>query len=77
MSSKIISVRGYTCAKIYRNEFGFLKAYSIDGNDKQNLGDILSLIIQDAGVMQKLHTYNAPEIVKIRPRSSNVQGKKA
>ena len=35
----------------------------MDGNYKQNLGDILSLIIQDTGVMQKLHNENAPEIV--------------
>ena len=28
----------------------------MDVNDKHNIGDILSLIIQDAGVMQKLYT---------------------
>ena len=27
------------------------------------MGDSLSLIIQDTGVMQKLHTDNAPEMV--------------
>ena len=35
----------------------------MDGNEKYNLGDSLFLIIQDAGVMQKLHTENAPEVV--------------
>ena len=35
----------------------------MDGNYKQNLGDILSPIIQDTGVMQKLHNENSPEIV--------------
>ena len=30
---------------------------------KQFLGDLLSLIIQDTGVMKKLHTDNAPEMV--------------
>ena len=35
----------------------------MDGNYNQNLGDILSLIIWDARVMQKLHNKNAPEIV--------------
>ena len=32
-------------------------------HDKQLLGDSILLIIQDAGVMQKLHTDNAPEMV--------------
>ena len=36
----------------------------MDGNYKQKLGDILSLIIQDAGVMQKIHNENVPEIVR-------------
>ena len=29
------------------------------GNDKQNLGDSLELVIQDTGFMQKIHTNNA------------------
>ena len=37
--------------------------YPLEKHDKQFLGDSLSLIIQDAGVMQKLHTDNAPEMV--------------
>ena len=35
----------------------------MDGNDKYNLGESLSLIIHYTGVMQKLHTNNAPKIV--------------
>ena len=35
----------------------------MDGHGKQNLGDSLSLIIKDAGVMQKLHTENKPKMV--------------
>ena len=35
----------------------------MDGKDKQNVGDTLSLIIQDIGVMQKLHVDNAKEMV--------------
>ena len=35
----------------------------MDGYDKHNLGDSLSLIIQEAGVMQKVHTDNAPKLV--------------
>ena len=35
----------------------------MDGHGKQNLGDSLSLIIKDAGVMQKLHTENEPKMV--------------
>ena len=59
MSSKIAPVRWYTCAHIYGNKFGYIKAYPMDVNDKHNLGDSLSLFIQDAGVMQKLHTDNS------------------
>ena len=36
----------------------------MEKHDKQFLRDSLSLIIQDAGVMQKLHTDNAPEMVR-------------
>ena len=35
----------------------------MEKHDKQFLGDSLSLIIEDAGVIQKLHTDNAPEMV--------------
>ena len=34
MMSKIRSVRGYTCAQIYGNKFGFIKAYPMDSHDK-------------------------------------------
>ena len=63
MISKVISIRGHTCAQIYGNKFGYIKAYPLKKHDKQFLGDSISLIIQDAGVMQKLHTDNAPEMV--------------
>ena len=35
----------------------------MDGHDKQNLVDSLSLIMPDMGVMQKLHNDNANEMV--------------
>ena len=63
MSSKITQICEYTCAQIYGNKFGYIKAYPMDGNDKQNLDDILSLIIQDVGFMQKMYTENAPKMV--------------
>ena len=63
MSSRTTSVRGYTCAKIYSNKFGYIKAYSMDGYDKHNLGYSISLIIQDTGAMQKIHTNNVPKMV--------------
>ena len=63
MMSKIRSIRGYTCAQLYGNKFGYLKAYPMEKHDKLNLGDSLTLIIQDVGVMQKLHCDNAPEMV--------------
>ena len=63
MMSKIRSVRGYTCAQIYGNKFGYIKAYPMESHNKSHLGDTLTLIIQDVGVMQKLHTDNAPEMM--------------
>ena len=63
MMSKVRSVRGHTCAQIYGNEFGYIKAYPMETHDQTNLGDSLTLMIQDVGVMQKLHTDNAPEMI--------------
>ena len=63
MMAKVRSVRGYTCAQIYGNKFGFIKAYLMENHNKQSVGDTLSLMIQEVGVMQKLHTDNAPEMV--------------
>ena len=37
--------------------------YPIDSNNKDNVGDALSLLIQDLGVVQKMHSDNAPEMV--------------
>ena len=63
MISKVRPIRGHICAQIYGNKFGYIKAYLLEKHDKQFLGDSLSLILQDTGVMQKLHTDNAPEMV--------------
>ena len=63
MLSKVISIRGHKCAQIYGNKFGDIKAYPLEMHDKKLLGDSLSLIIQEAGVMQKLHTDKTPEMV--------------
>ena len=63
MMSKVRSVRGYSCAQIYGNKFGYMKAYPMERHDKQRVGDSLTLMIQDTGVMQKLHTDNAPDMV--------------
>ena len=63
MMSKIRSLRGYNCAQIYGNKFGYIKAYPMDDHNKQSVGDTLTLMIQDTGVMQKLHTDNASEMV--------------
>ena len=63
MMSKIKSVRGHVCSQIYGNKFGFMKAYPMESHDKFNLGDSLTLLIQDVGVVQKLHTDNAPEMI--------------
>ena len=51
MMSKVKSVRGHTCAQIYGNKFGFIKSYPMEAHDKNNLGDSLTLMIQDVGVM--------------------------
>ena len=56
MSYRITPVRGYTCAQIYSNKSRYIKSYTMDRNDKQNLGNSLSLIIQDGGVMKKINT---------------------
>ena len=63
MMSKVKSIRGHTCAQIYGNKFGFIKGYPMETHNKGDLGDSLTLLIQDVGVMQKLHTNNAPEMV--------------
>ena len=63
MMSKIKSIRGFSCAQIYGNKFGYIKAYPIENKDKQSVGDTLTMIIQDTGVMAKLHTDNAPEMI--------------
>ena len=63
MISKVKSIKGHTCAQIYGNKFGYIKANPLEKHDKKFLGDLLLLIIQYAGVMQKLHTDNAPEMV--------------
>ena len=61
--SLVKSVRGYTCAQIYGNKYGFIKAYPMESKGQQNIGDTLTLIVQDVGVPQSIHTDNAPEMV--------------
>ena len=61
--AKVKSTRGFGCAQVYGNKFGFLKAMPMESNNKQNVGDSLSLFIQDVGAVAKLHTDNAPEMV--------------
>lgn len=63
MFSPIRSARGYTCAQIYGNKYGWSKVYPMESKKKQPVGDSLTLLIQDVGVPQKLHTDNAPEMV--------------
>ena len=63
MISKIKSVRGHTCGQIYGNKFGYIRGYPMEAHNKDNLGDSLTLMIQDVGVMPNLHTDNAPEMV--------------
>lgn len=61
--SKVRSVRGYTCAQVYGNKFGFLKVYPMESKEQQNVGDTLTLLVQEIGVPQSLHVDNAPEMV--------------
>ena len=63
MFSTVTSIRGHTCAQIYGNKFGFIKAYPLPSKDAQNIGDSLSLMIQEVGVMNRMHTDNASEMV--------------
>ena len=63
MMAKVRSIRGHTCAQVYGNKFGFIKSYLMDDHNMQSVGDTLSLMIQDVGVVQKLHTDNAPEMI--------------
>ena len=63
MMSKVRSIRGHTCAQIYGNKFGFIKSYPMEDHNMQSVGDTLSLMIQDVGVVQKIHTDNAPEMI--------------
>ena len=66
MISKVRSIRGHTCAQIYGNKFGYIKAYPTEKHHKFNFGDSLTLMIQDVGVMQKLHTDNTPEMIGLK-----------
>lgn len=56
--SKVKSVRGHKYSQVYGNKFGFIKFYPMETNT-----EALSVFIQDVGVVQKLHTDNAPEMV--------------
>ena len=61
--ASVKSTRGFTCAQIFGNKFGFIKSYPMEQHNKDQVGNSLSLMIQDVGIMQKLHTDNAPEMV--------------
>ena len=61
--SSVRSIRGYKCAQVYGNKFGYVKTYPMEANDMQNVGNSLSVFIQDVGVVQKLHADNANEMV--------------
>ena len=61
--SAVRSIRGFTCAQVFGNKFGFIKSYPMDGNNKLNVGNSLSVFIQDVGIVQRLHSDNAPEMV--------------
>ena len=62
-SSKVKSIRGHKYSQVYGNKFGFLKCYPMESHAQGPIGDTLSVFIQDVGVVQKLHTDNAPEMV--------------
>ena len=61
--AKVKSVRGFTCAQICGNKFGMMKSYPMDANNKTDVGNSLSVFIQDVGIPQRLHMDNAPEMV--------------
>ena len=62
-SSKVKSIRGHKYSQVYGNKFGFIKCYPMESHSQGPVGDTLSVFIQDVGVVQKLHTDNAPEMV--------------
>ena len=61
--SKVKSVRGFGYMQVYGNKYGFIKAYPMETKNKQDVGNSLTLFVQDVGVPQKMHTDNAPEMV--------------
>ena len=46
----------------------------IEGNDKQNLGDSLSLIMQDEGVMQRQHTDKLAKMFVRKFKRARIEG---
>ena len=63
MKSKIRSVRGHNYVQIYEKKIKYIKAYPMEDHNNQSVGDALSVMIQDTGIIQKLHTENTPEMV--------------
>ena len=63
MKSKIRSVRGHNYVQIYEKKIKYIKAYPMEDHNNQSVGDALSVMIQDTGIIQKLHTDNTPEMV--------------
>ena len=61
--ANVRSARGFTCAQVYGNKFGFLKVNPMESNTQEYLGDTLNCLVQDTGVPQKLHSDNANEMI--------------
>lgn len=70
------SIRGFTCAQVFGNKFGFIKSYPMEKQNMEHVGNSLSLMIQDVEIMQKLHTDNPSKFLGKRDPSSSAQEKK-
>ena len=62
--SKIRLLREHICVQIYGNKFVNIKAYPINDHNKQYVGETLTLMIQETGVLQNLQIDNEPEMVR-------------
>ena len=67
MKSKIRSVHGNRYVQTNRNGFGYIKPHSMEDHNKQSIGDMLLVMIQNRGIMKKLHADNASEMVRRKP----------
>ena len=64
--ANVKSVRGYVCAQVYGNKYGFVKAYNMMSKSGKDIGESLTMLVQDVGVPAKLHTDNAPEMTGLK-----------